>query len=160
MLGIKSQAAQQRPESPILDQGLIDSLLANDAYNFLVRRALDAGLAVKRIQSDKAQLLERRKNMETFLKSTGEDQSAIVAQVQKSLTDLEASYKELIANIRQTHADFAKQQFADAVRISMQPMTGSKYSLIVSSAIGGFIGFALGIGLSLLGVYIGTAKRG
>jgi len=160
VLGIKSQAAQQRPESPILDQGLIDSLLANDAYNFLVRKALDAGLAVKRIQSDKAQLLERRKNMETFLKSTGEDQSAIIAQVQKSLTDLETSYKVLISNIRMTHADFAKQQFADAIRISMQPETGGKYrQLVVAGAVGGFIGLALGMGLSLLGVDIGAVKR-
>jgi ElaB/YqjD/DUF883 family membrane-anchored ribosome-binding protein len=159
VLGIKSQAAQQRPESPILDQGLIDSLLANDAYNFLVHRALDAGLAVKRIQADKAQLLERRKNMETFLKSTGEDQSAIIAQVQKALSDLETSYKELISNIRRTHADFAKQQFADAIRISMQPITGSKYKpLAVAGAIGGFIGLALGMGLSLVGVFLGGRK--
>ena len=160
VLGIKSQAVQQHPESPILDQGLIDSLLTNDAYNFLVRKALDAGLAVKRIQADKAQLLKRRKNMEAFLKSTGEDQSTIIAQVQKSLPDLETSYKELVSNIRKTHADFAKQQFADAVRISMQPVTGSKYRpLAVAGAIGGFIGLALGMGLSLVGVYVGGAKR-
>ena len=161
VLGIKSQAAQQRPETPVLDQGLVDSLLANDAYNFLVRRALDAGLAVKSIQADKAQLLERRKNMVTFLKSTGEDQSVIIAQVQKSLVDLETSYKELITDIRKTHADIARQQFADAVRISMQPVTGSKYRpLAVAGAIGGFLGLALGMGLSLVGVYIGGAKRG
>jgi hypothetical protein len=160
VLGIKSQAAQQRPEAPILDQGLIDSLLANDAYNFLVHRALDAGLTVKRIQADKAQLLERRKNMEAFLKNTGEDQSAIIAQVQKSLSDLETSYKELISNIRRTHADFAKQQFADAIRVSMQPVTGSKYKpLAVAGIIGGFLGLALGMGMSLLGIYVGGAKR-
>uniref|UniRef100_UPI004048C90B hypothetical protein n=1 Tax=Rheinheimera sp. TaxID=1869214 RepID=UPI004048C90B len=44
VLGIKSQSAQQRPDAPLIDQGLIDSLLANDAYNFLIRKALDAGL--------------------------------------------------------------------------------------------------------------------
>jgi len=60
--------------------------------------------------------------------------------------------------MRKTHADFAKQQFADAIRISMQPVTSSKYSLIVSSAIGGFIGLALGMGLSLLGVYVGGRR--
>jgi hypothetical protein len=161
VLGIKSQTAQQRPEAPILDQGLIDSLLANDAYNFLVHRALDAGLTVKRIQADMAQLLERRKIMEAFLKNTGEDQSAIIAQVQKSLSDLETSYMELIANIRRTHADFAKQQFADAIRVSMQPITGSKYKpLAVAGAIGGFVGLALGMGLSLLGVYVGAKRAG
>ena len=159
VLGIKSQAPQQRPETPILDQGLIDSLLANDANNFLVRQALTAGLEVKRIQAEKAQLLERRKNMEGFLKSAGEDQSAIIAQVQKSLLDLEASYKDLVSNIRKTQADFAKQQFADAIRISMQPITGSLYrSMVVAAAIGGFIGLALGMGLSLLGVYLGGRK--
>ena len=159
VLGIKSQATQQRTEAPILDQGLIDSLLANDASNFLVRQALAAGLEVKRIQSEKAQLLERRKNMESFLKSTGEDQSAIITQVQKSLLDLEVSYKDLVSNIRKTQADFAKQQFADAIRISMQPITGSLYrSMVVAAAIGGFIGLALGMGLSLLGIYLGGRK--
>ena len=159
VLGIKSQAAQQRSEAPILDQGLIDSLLANDAYNFLVRRALDAGLTVKRIQANKAQLLERRKSMEEFLKSDGKDQSALVAQVQKSLADLEVSYKELISSIRKTHADYAKQQFADAIRITMQPQTSSKYRpLAVAGAIGGFIGLALGMGLSLIGIYVGGRK--
>jgi ElaB/YqjD/DUF883 family membrane-anchored ribosome-binding protein len=160
VLGIKSQATQQRTEAPILDQGLIDSLLANDASNFLVRQALAAGLEVKRIQSEKAQLLERRKNMESFLKNTGDDQSAVIAQVQKSLLDLEASYKELISNIRKTQADFSKQQFADAIRISMQPVTGSLYrSVAITAVIGGFIGLALGMGLSLLGIFLGGRKR-
>jgi hypothetical protein len=160
VLGIKSQVAQQRLEAPVLDQGLVDSLLANDAYNFLVRRALDAGLKVKQIQAEKAQLLERRKIMEAFLKSAGEDQSAILAQVQKSLGDLETNYNELISSIRKTHADFAKQQFADAIRISMRPVTGSKYKpLAIAGAIGGFLGLALGMGLSLLGVYVEGEKR-
>ena len=104
-------------------------------------------------------MVERRKNMESFLKSTGEDQSAVIAQVQKSLTDLEASYKDLISNVRKTQADFARQQFANAIRISMQPVTGSFYkSMVVAAFIGGFIGLALGVGLSLLGVYIGGKK--
>lgn len=160
VLGIKSQVAQQRPETPVLDQGLVDSLLANDAYNFLVRRTLDAGLKVKQIQAEKAQLLERRKNMEAFLKDSGRDQSAIIAQVDKSLGDLETAYNALISDIRKTHADFAKQQFADAIRISMQPVTGSRYRpLAMAGAVGGFIGLALGMGLSLVGVYVGGAKR-
>jgi len=159
VLGVKSHATEQRTESPILDQGLIDSLLANDAYNFLVRQALKAGLTVKNIQAEKAELLERRKGMEAFNKNNTEDQSAIIASVQKSLTDLEDSYKGLISNVRKTHADFAKQQFADAIRISMQAVTGSKYKpLAVACAVGGFIGLALGMGLSLLGVFVGSRK--
>jgi|CZKI01.1.fsa_nt_gi hypothetical protein len=159
VLGIKSQATQQRSETPLVDQGLIDSLLANDAYNFLVRRALDAGMEVKRIQAEKAQLLERLKSMEKFVANAGKDQSILIAQVQKSLSDMEASYKELVSSIRKTHADFAKQQFADAIRISMQPQTSSKYRpLVVAGAIGGFIGLALGMGLSFLGIYGGGRK--
>ncbi|HUJ42459.1 MAG TPA: hypothetical protein VLW52_02515 [Opitutaceae bacterium] len=160
VFGIKSQVAQQRPEAPVLDQGLVDSLLANDAYNFLVRRALDAGLKVKAIQAEKTQLLERRKNMEAFLQGSGRDQSAIIAQVQKALSELEASYNELISNIRKTHADFSKQQFADAIRVSMQPITSSKYRpLAVAGIIGACLGLALGMGLSLLGIYVGGAER-
>jgi len=159
VLGIKSQATQQRPESPILDQGLIDSLLANDASNFLVRQALSAGLNVKRIQAEKVQLLERRKDMEVFLNDNSQNQSAIIAKVEESLNELGAAYKELVSKIRKTHADFAKQQFADVIRISMQPATDSKYRPVaVAGAIGGLIGLALGIGLSLLGVYVGSNR--
>ena len=87
VLGVKSQAVQPRPETPILDQGLIDSLLANDAYNFLVRQALTAGLTVKRIQSEKAILLERKKSMEAFIQSDTTDHAVILAEVQKSLAN-------------------------------------------------------------------------
>jgi hypothetical protein len=157
VLGIKSQVAQQRPEAPILDQGLVDSLLANDAYNFLVRRALDAGLKVKAIQAEKAELLERRKNMQEFLKTNASDQSAIIAEVQKSLASLQTSYNDLISNIRKTYADFAQQQYADAIRVTMSPMTASKYRpLAIAGIIGACLGLALGMGLSLLGIYIGA----
>jgi hypothetical protein len=161
VLGIKSQATQQRSETPILDQGLIDSLLANDSSNYLVRQALEAGLKVKRIQAEKAQLLERRKDMEAFINRSPENQSALFAQVQKSLNDLELSYNELIINIRKTSADFARQQFANAVRVSMQPVTEGKYRPIaLASAVGGFVGLSLGVGLSLVGIYIGERTTG
>jgi len=159
VLGIKSQAVQDRPETPILDQGLIDSLVANDSANFLVHKALEAGLKVKGIQAEEAQMVERRKDMEAFLNRNPNEQVEVVAQVQRSLVALEASYLELISNIRKTQADFSRQHFADAIRISTQPVTDSFFKpLIVASAIGGLIGLALGIGLSLLGIYIGTGK--
>jgi hypothetical protein len=68
VLGIKSQAAQQRSDSPVIDQGLVDSLLANDANNFLVRKSLEASLKTRRIQSEKAVLQAQRTNMEDFIK--------------------------------------------------------------------------------------------
>jgi len=160
VLGIKSQATQQRAESPVLDQGLIDSLLANDSANFLVHQALDSGLKVKSLQAAKAQLLERRKDMEQFLNRSSEDQTALYAQVQKSLAALEISYNMLIQNIRSTQSDFARQQFSDAIRISMQPITGRIYKpLLVAGGIGGFIGLALGVGLSLLEIYKAAGRK-
>ena len=160
VLGIKSQAAQPRSENPLLDQGLIDSLLANDSYNFLVRKALDAGLEVKKIQAEKAQLLERRKSMESFLPDSHEDRSGLIVQVQKSLGELQSAYKELVTNIRKTQVDFAHQQFADAIRLSDAIRTeGMLRPLVKVSAVGLFLGAALGMGLSLLGLYVGESGR-
>jgi hypothetical protein len=80
--------------------------------------------------------------------------------VNKSLGVLETAYNELITSIRKTYADFARQQFADAIRVTMPPDSGSKYRpLAIAGVIGGFLGLALGMGLSLLGIYIGAGKR-
>ena len=158
VLGIKSQATQARTE-PILDQGLIDSLLANDAYNFLVRRALDAGLQVKRIQAEKARLLELRENMKSFTSREIGDRAKTVSRVDRSLQNLEVAYKELVDRIRKTQEDFARQQYADAIRISDRIKTqGVLRPLMVAGIIGGFLGMALGTGLSLLGFTIGTKR--
>jgi len=158
VLGIKSQAVEPRTQSPMLDQGLIDSLLANDAYNFLVHQALDAGLKVERIHADKMQLLSRRKDLENIGDKDTLDQAALFKQVSDALITLESEYKILISNIRKTHADFSRQQFADAIRISVQPFTDSRYRPVaVAGIMGAIIGFLFGIGLSLLGLY-GSAK--
>jgi hypothetical protein len=152
VLGIKSQASQARQEAPLLDQGLIDSLLANDAYNFLIRQALEAGLKVKRIQAEKAILVERRKNMEAFLKGNSVDQSIILEQVKDSMAEMQSAYEALISSVRKTHEDYERQQFADAVQVSMQAVTGSFYRGLAIAGLAGLgVGAALGIGLSLLG---------
>lgn len=161
VLGIKSQAQQSRPESPVLDQGLIDSLLANDAYNYLVHEELAAGLKVKDIEAAKAALLERRKRMEGLPDQSDTDtQARLVTQVQKSLAELEPAYEELIDNIRKTNDDFARQQFGDAVRMTDAVGTaGTSRPMAMAGIAGGFLGLAAGMGLSLLGVYIGSAKK-
>ena len=161
VLGVKSQATQARTETPVLDQGLVDSLLANDSYSVMIRKALDASLLVKRIQAEEARILERRKEMDAAIRDGNSDQSMLIKQVEASIKVMEEAYDRLIANIRKTHADYAAQQYADAIRISMQPVTDSKYRpLAVAGIIGGFLGLALGMGLSLMGVYVGGAKRG
>lgn len=159
VLGVKSQATQPRSESPVVDQGLIDSLLANDAYNFLVRKALDAGLQVKTVQAEKNRLLNLRDNMKSFVAAAAGDQSAIISQVEASLKQLEINYTKLIDNIRRTHADFAAQQFGNAVRLGDRVTTqGILKPLAIAGAIGGFLGLALGGGLSLLEIYIGKRR--
>lgn len=156
VLGVKSQAARPATEAPVLDQGLIDSLIANDSYNFLVRKALEAGMKVKEIQAEKARLLDLRDNMLTFIQTAQTDQTTIAAQVEKSLGALQAKYDKLIDNIRKTHADYANQQFGDAIRLADSIRTpGMLRPMAIAGFVGGFLGFALGAGLSLLGIYVG-----
>jgi len=160
VLGIKSQEAQPRSEAPLLDQGLIDSLLANDSYNFLVRRALDAGMQVKQIQANEAQLLERKKNMQAFIDGAQTDQSVLVGKVMESMTGLKADYDALIDKIRLTQADYARQEFANAISVSDVIRTnGLAKPVAEASVIGAFLGAALGIGLSLLEVYVGGRRN-
>lgn len=148
---LATKAQQPQGVQPLLDQGFIDTLLSNDAYNFLVREALKAGLAVKRVQSDIAQLQDRRKRMESFAKGEALDQAAVIANTQKALAELEASYQELLSKVRTTLDDYARQEYADAIRISMQARTRSPLmTLLVGGGIGCAIGLSLGLGMSLL----------
>ena len=159
VFGVKSQVSQTRAETPILDQGLVDSLLANDSYNVMIRSALDASLKVKRLQAEEARVLERRKEMDAAIRETSLDQAASIKEVESSIKVMEGAYDRLINNIRKTHADYAAQQFGDAIRISMQSKTGSVYKdLAIYSVIGVFLGIAAGMGLSLLGVYVGVRR--
>jgi len=155
ILDTKSQTNLPRSEILLLDQES-NPLLANDAGSPLVLRAIDAGLKVSQLQADKALLSEQLDAM----KSTKEDDSN-TAQVQKLLNDLEPVYHDLIDNIRKTQADFARQQFANAIRISDAVTTadGTSRKLVLIGAAGCFLGLAAGMGLSLLGIYIGASKK-
>lgn len=160
VLGIKGQATQPRTNAPVVDQSVIDSLLANDSYSFLVKQALQAGLKVKQVQDEKAWQLEQIENMKSVEKAAASDQAAIVAQVAKSMSKLEVAYNELIENIKKTHNDYSHQTFGDAIRLSDQINNESTIRPIVMPAVvGGFLGFALGAGLSLLGVYAGRKPQ-
>ena len=159
VLGVKSHAQQPRTDSPMLDQGLVDSLLANDAYNFLVRKALDATLKLKRIQAEQTRLKERRKEMEAALNDALMSDPAITTQIERSLKPLIANYDQLIVNIRKTYADYVSQQFGNAVRLSNEVQTESYLRpTIMASGIGLLLGLVCGTGLSLLGVNLGRNK--
>lgn len=148
---LATKAQQPQSNQPLLDQGFIDTLLSNDAYNFLVRKALDAGLAVKRVQADIARLQDRRKRMESFTKGEIKDQAAVIATTSEALANLEARYQDLLTQVRTTLDDYARQEYADAVRISMQPGTKPLLtSLLFGAIIGSAAGLACGLGLSLL----------
>lgn len=149
VLATKTQ--QPQGNQPMLDQGFIDTLLSNDAYNFLVRKALEAGLAVKRVQADIARLQDRRKRMESFTKGEMKDQAAVIATTGEALTKLETNYQELISKVRIVLEDYARQEYAHAVRISMQAGTKSLLSsLVIGAFIGAVGGLVLGLGISLL----------
>ena len=161
-LGVKSSVEQQRANSLVVDQGLVDSLLVNDAYNLLVRKTLEASLKTRAIQSEKAIFQERRDKMADFAKANLKPRIDKIALFQKSLSELRTIYKALMSDIQLTYNDFQQQQFGDAVRISMQTKTQSFYRSLALAGIAGLgIGGALGLGLALLGLGGGrlSAKR-
>ena len=161
VLGVKSQNAPQRAEATVVDQGLLDSLLANDAYNFLIRKSLTASLATRGIQSEKSILLNQKANLQSFNEESLAQRIETIAQFNKSLDALKKVYTRLINDIQLTYTDYQKQQFGDAVRISMQTRTESFYRSLALAGISGLgIGGALGLGLALLGLGGGlSAKR-
>jgi hypothetical protein len=153
VLGVKSQNGPQRADATVVDQGLLDSLLANDAYNFLIRKSLTASLATRGIQSEKSILLNQKANLQSFNEESLAQRIDTIAQFNKSLDALKKVYTRLINDIQLTYTDYQKQQFGDAVRISMQTRTESFYRSLAMAGIAGLgIGGALGLGLSLLGV--------
>jgi hypothetical protein len=156
-LEIQSPTNQPQSETLTLDHGLIDSLLVTDAYGFLVHHAFDTGLKASQVRADKAPLLEQLAAMKSAKDDAGE-----MTQVQKSLGELELAYQELIANIRKTQEDFSSQQSANAIHISGEVTTtdGRSRKMVLTIVAGCLLGLAAGMGLSLLGIYIGSAKRG
>ena len=162
VLGVKSQNGPQRADATVVDQGLLDSLLANDAYNFLIRKSLASSLATRSIQAEKIIMLEQKMRLATFTTENLEERIATIAQFNKSLDALKKVYNRLINDIQLTYTDYQKQQFGDAVRISMQTKTQSFYRSLALAGIAGLgIGGALGLGLALLGLGGGrlSAKR-
>jgi hypothetical protein len=162
VLGIKSTSSQPHPEGPILDQGLIDSLLANDAYSFLVRKDLDAGMKVKDLQAEQTRLAARRKQLESVAEGSATDnnQAAKWGEIEKALALVEKQYALLISNIVKTNSDFGHQEFADAVRISKNAQTDAPTrGFLFFCGIGLSLGAVCGIGLSLLGIYLGPTIR-
>ena len=161
VLGVKSQNGPQRADATVVDQGLLDSLLANDAYNFLIRKSLAASLATRSIQAEKTVMLNQKANLQSFTAENLEQRITTIAQFNKSLDALKKVYTRLINDIQLTYTDYQKQQFGDAVRISMQTKTESFYRSLAMAGISGLgIGGALGLGLALLGLGGGlSAKR-
>ncbi len=136
-------------DRPVLDQGLIDSLLANDAYNMLVRRALDAGILVKDVQTEKAIVVARRKRLETA--PTPADETAAVADVNAALAKVQDGYDKLLGDVRTCLEDYARQEYANAARITRQATTKSwLVPLLLGAIIGGFTGVCFGLAFSLL----------
>lgn len=160
VLGVTTDAAQTRSTAPLIDRGMVDSLLANDAKNFLVRQAMEAGLRVAEAQSDKLKITEMRDSMRTFVESNQANQTAAMTMVETAISSLEKNYDQLIDSIRKSQADFAQQNFGEAIRISRAPYTSSMLRpLAISGFFGAFFGFAFGAGLSLLGCYLIGGKR-
>ncbi len=148
---VLASKTQLTADKPVIDQGLLNSLVANDSYNLLVRKALDSGIALKDVQADKARLLERKARMESFAKGEARDQAAALAESKHALASLETDYAKLLENVRTVLKDYTHQEYGHAVRITQPPVTRPWWKTPATAAlIGLFVGAALGLGLSLL----------
>lgn len=147
--------------TPVVDPGLINSLIENDAYNFLVRKALDIGLRSRSAHAELAQILERRKRItELSASENRSDKADTVRVITAEIKSLRVDYDAFIDRLRQTNSDYANQEFADAVRVTQSPATQEmKRGIIKLAIIGGVAGLMLGIGLSLIGLTIDGRLR-
>ncbi len=160
VLGVTSDSAQTRTTAPLIDRSMVEALIVNDARNFLVREAMDAGLRVAEAQNDKLKIEEMRDSLRKFIEANQSAQAAVLAQVEGAIANLEHNYLQLIDSIRKSQADFAQEHFGEAIRISRAPSTTNKLRpLILYGFFGAFLGFSLGCGLSLLGCELFKRKR-
>lgn len=149
VLGARSPSAKDVPGEAV-DQGLINSIMANDSYSFLVRAALEAGLRTKQIQSERGRWLALRDNIQSFNQSTTRDQTAAFAQAQQSLGELRSSFERLISAVKQTYADYAAITLGESVRVSRSPWTTrSMKKILLASVAGAIMGMALAVGIPL-----------
>ena len=155
----QNSAAASRTTAPlVLDKGMIASIVANDSYNLLVNRALSTGLSTRRAQSEKARMIALRANLEKFPGASEAAQSQSMDALNASISKMEMAYRELAANVRETQADFARQEYGHAIRLTAQiAVPGSLKTLGLAAVAGAVVGAALAIGILLLGR--GTAPK-
>jgi hypothetical protein len=161
ILGIKSDLTNQPTvTTPVLDKGLIDSLLANDTYSLLIKKALDASLKVKNTQVEETIINENRKRMYAALKSNTDIDKELVNKAALSMKELINAYEKLVLDIRDTYSDYASREFSDAIRLSAPVETESIWrSLLIAALVGLGMGGALGMGLSLLDINLSKIKE-
>jgi hypothetical protein len=146
--------AQMEPSRPAVDPSLLDTLVANDAYNFLVKKALKTGFDMEHAHAQRLQLEQRIKHIQDLPATPTASLRAIQVSFDASMKNMETEYDHLIDLIRRTEQDYAAQEYADAVRISSQPYTLTHTTFIIACGLGCLLaGAALGAGLSLIGFF-------
>jgi hypothetical protein len=156
---VLSAKAQTESNSPIISQNILDTLVASDAYNFLIRKSLDAGIRVQDVHARKEKALNMEKELQDFSEKTQAERAALTGNVNTGLSGLEVKYTHLVNNIKLTYQDYTHQQFADAVRVTMQPESNSiVHALVLPTVIAFFVGLFSGISFSLLSVQVSRAR--
>lgn len=159
VLGIKSQIASSKTDAPVIDQGLLDSLVANDSYNFLVRKALDAGVRVRSVQAQKQEINSRRLLLEKATLGDSVSSAATREKIDRSIAELKEEYQQLWDRVRRTYEDYTNQRLANTIRITQSPATASLWALIGTCALCGMVlGLLAGVGLILLNIVISSGS--
>jgi len=158
ILGVKSQITNEHNNTPILDKDLIDSLVANDTYSFILKKALDASLKLKNTQVEQIIIADNLKSMQAALDSEIDKQ--LNDKANESVNDLIKAYDTLVHDIRDTYSDYATQEFSDTIRLSAPIETESIWrALLIPSLAGLGLGAALGMGLSLVDINLYKARK-
>jgi hypothetical protein len=158
ILGVKSQITNEHNNTPILDKDLIDSLVANDTYSFILKKALDASLKLKNTQVEQIIIADNLKSMQAALDSEIDKQ--LNDKANESVIDLIKAYDTLVHDIRDTYSDYATQEFSDTIRLSAPIETESIWrALLIPSLAGLGLGAALGMGLSLVDINLYKARK-
>jgi hypothetical protein len=153
VLARKAPGAGAADGTPTIDHGLIETMIKNDAYGYLVREALQAGQKAREVASQRAAIEDWRQRLEALPEEKEAQRQRLAAGAGAAMAQLKGDYLALIAVIRQTDEDFLARYLADAVRVAHGPVTPPPAPVNLRVVAGWTLaGLLLGLGLGLVGL--------
>jgi len=123
----------------------------DDDTSSIARQATTTISTIGQLQTEIAGIEEWRKRITDFAKLPAEERNRAITRANESIAVLKAGYDEFMARVIATCEDFQRQSHADAIRVSMHPVTDGFYRGLTSAmSVGAALGLALGLAWALL----------